>query len=73
MIVLKKIFMIVIMKIATIKIVFIITDTVEVCALSIGSGTQLVLLLRLHPEQKKTDKGEKLYQGKYLLSSHLRF
>ena len=66
--------MIVIIKIATIKIVFIITDTVEVCALSIGSGTQLVLLLRLHPEQKKkTDKGEKLHQEKYLLSSHLRF
>ena len=36
------------------RIVFIITDTVEVGALSIGSGTQLVLLLRLHPEQKKT-------------------
>ena len=45
--------MIVIIKIATIEIVFIITDTVEVGALSIGSGPQLVLLLRLHPEQKK--------------------
>ena len=65
--------MIIIIKIATIKIVFIITDTVEVCALSIGSGTQLVLLLRLHPEQKETDEGEKLHQEKYFLSSHLRF